>query len=492
MGGTANPEATDASGNVWLDGLLWGDQWSSGDSASTVVSVHLAGGSGAERVDDGLGSSVMAASLYPREAGAMGEAMAAFEAVCGLDFRMVGSQGEADIVWAVVNNFDAFGAYGWSTPPGYATVEGEARSLVTLNYEAYYPQSGRAFLLRGGFDFCTVLHELGHAVGLAHPHDKGGGSSVFPGVRGAFGDLGAYGMNQGIHSMMSYNDGWQTAPHGASPARTYGYQAGPMALDIAALQLMYGANMAHRAGADTYRLPEANTEGTFYLCLWDAGGRDRIQGARDLANVIDLRPATLAEGPGGGGWVSWAEGIHGGYTIAHGAVIENARGGSGGDRLQGNDAANRLQGLAGADVLKAGDGADLLEGGDGDDRLSGGRGDDRLLGGAGADRLMGSAGADAFVFAAGDSDPEARDRIARFVRGEDVIDLSGLDARPARAGDQHLRLDADGSFGAGEVRQAATAEGLLVEVNLDDDAAAELSILIRGQLHPLGLSDFDL
>ena len=34
----------------------------------------------------------------------------------------------------------------------------------------------------GGFGFITIIHELGHAMGLAHPHDDGGGSQQFPGV----------------------------------------------------------------------------------------------------------------------------------------------------------------------------------------------------------------------------------------------------------------------------------------------------------------------
>ncbi|HVG49497.1 MAG TPA: hypothetical protein VM899_15340, partial [Rubellimicrobium sp.] len=191
MGGAARPRETASVGNVWLDGLLWGSQWSS-DGATTVIDTYVAGQTGNEAVLDGLGSSVAATSPYPREAAAMGEAMSAYEAVCDLRFNMVEAQADADLVWTVVSNFDALGAYGWSTPPGYAQVDGEARSLVAINYEAYYPQSGSNFLVRGGFDFCTFIHELGHAVGLAHPHDSGGGSSVFPGVSSAFDDLGDF------------------------------------------------------------------------------------------------------------------------------------------------------------------------------------------------------------------------------------------------------------------------------------------------------------
>ena len=45
-----------------------------------------------------------------------------------------------------------------------------------------FSRAGSGGLEQGGFGFITIIHELGHALGLAHPHDKGGSSSVFPGV----------------------------------------------------------------------------------------------------------------------------------------------------------------------------------------------------------------------------------------------------------------------------------------------------------------------
>ena len=491
MGGTARADTVASAGNVWLDSLLWGTRWSSG-GATTVIDTYIAGQGGEEAVPDGLGATVTAYAPYPQEAAAIAQAMETFEAVCNIDFRPVGSQAEAHLIWAFVSSFDALGAYGWSIPPGYASVDGEPRSLVAMNYEAYYPPSGKSFLLRGGFDFCTLVHELGHAVGLAHPHDHGGGSSVFPGVKAAFGDYGAFGMNQGIFTMMSYNDGWPTGPEGPAQARTYGYQAGPMALDIAALQQIYGANMEYRDGDDVYRLPDANRPGTFYLCIWDAGGTDRIEGALDRANMIDLRAATLEVAPGGGGFVSAAKGIQGGFTIARGAVLENARGGNQDDRLHGNEAANGLLGLKGDDVLTGGGGSDLLAGDGGGDRLSGGAGDDVLLGGGGTDRLAGQGGADAFDFAARDSAPDAADLIQGFDRGADVIVLSGIDASRAAPGDQHLRLDMGGAFAAGEIRQQVRQGDLLLELNLDRDDRPEMAIWVLGEGHRLAMSDFEL
>ena len=66
----------------------------------------------------------------------------------------------------------------------------------------------------------------------------------------------------------------------------------------------------------------------------------------------------------------------GGYTIANGALIENALGGSGNDVLTGNSAANTLNGGTGADVLIGGLGNDTQIAGDGDDNVIGGDGDD--------------------------------------------------------------------------------------------------------------------
>ena len=66
-------------------------------------------------------------------------------------------------------------------------------------------------------------------------------------------------------------------------------------------------------------------------------------------------------------------------SIAYGATIENASGGSGNDTLLGNAAANRLEGNAGRDRLGGGNGADWLDGGASVDTLTGGRGADRFV-----------------------------------------------------------------------------------------------------------------
>ena len=175
---------------------------------------------------------------------------------------------------------------------------------------------------------------------------------------------------------MSYNTGFSEkdgSPYKGTAPNEYGAPASPMAVDLAALQQIYGANTTTRTGNDTYVLPEQNAPGTGYVAIWDNGGTDTVAAAATNTTgvTIDLRAATLEFEKIGGGAVSWALGVHGGFTIAHGVVVENAIGAAGDDRLVGNAVANRLEGRAG------------------NDELGGGAGDDRLFGGGGNDRLFG-------------------------------------------------------------------------------------------------------
>jgi len=161
-----------------------------------------------------------------------------------------------------------------------------------------------------------------------------------------------------VFTTMTYNDGWPGGPAGTAPSNNYGSQMGPMALDIALLQLKYGANMNFNAGDNTYVLPDANGVGTGYYGIWDAGGNDTISYGGSRNATIDLRPATILSEIGGGGYVSFASGVFGGVTIARGVIIENAIGGSGADTFIGNVAANTFRGNAGADTMDGGFGVD--------------------------------------------------------------------------------------------------------------------------------------
>ncbi|HEX8639533.1 MAG TPA: M10 family metallopeptidase [Allosphingosinicella sp.] len=275
------------------------------------------------------------------------------------------------------------GVLGYHAVPASGVMEGEFNDTVSLFTEA----NNRV----GGYSFVTFLHEIGHGLGLYHPHD---GPAVFPGVDGPD-DAGDLNLNQGIYSVMSYVDG---VGRELSPSDAYGWWATPMAFDIAAIQYLYGPNLTTATGNDNYTLPTTNAPGTFWACIWDVSGSDTISAAESsMGCVIDLREASISRWEGGGGFTSSVYGVFGGFTIANGVVIENATGGAGADQITGNSAANLLLGAGGEDYIRGGDGNDSLAGGDGADELLGEDGDDRIDGGAGADTMIGSYGSDTYI-----------------------------------------------------------------------------------------------
>jgi serralysin len=322
---------------------------------------------------------------------------------------------------------EEFGALFYPRDPAYGDQQGlGVFNLISGGF------TRPASLQPGGYSYAVILHEFGHAHGVAHPHDSGGGSEIMLGVTSSTGSLGVYDLNQGVYTVMSYNDGWQTHPDGtlefSRQTLDSGWSGTLGAFDIAVLQARYGVH-PNNADDTTYAI-ESQQNNAYYATIWDSGGTDAItySGGRDVH--IDLLAATLDYTPTGGGVVSFVSGTFGGYTIANGVVIENASGGSGHDLLVGNSAANRLTGNNGSDslvgregndVLLGGNGKDELRGDEGADSLNGGAGKDVLNGGAGDDTLDGGADLDTFVFT-----DAGTDKILGYQRGE-KFDLSALD-----------------------------------------------------------------
>ncbi|PAX08496.1 M10 family metallopeptidase [Sphingomonas lenta] len=363
----------------------------------------------------GTTDTIVAKGLEQFEKDAFEAAFASIEKVADIDFRVVdgvydplAQDAAADFVFVTYTGTPRTGLLGRMSPPDEDN-EGQAE------FNALGPGWDAQNLVPGGFSYVTLIHEMGHGLGMAHPHDNGGRSSIMRGVvaEGTAFDYttGDFNLNQGVFTMMSYEDGWVESPYGnASTSAGYGYNKGPMAFDIAVLQDKYGVNEETARGNDTYRLADANQRGTGFESIWDAAGVDQIvyDGLKDAS--IDLRAATLKYEVGGGGRVSYVEGIFGGFTVANGVTIENASSGAGADRIVGNAANNNLSGNAGSD---------LLIGGAGVDTLLGGIGNDWLEGGAGADTLTGGTGSDVFFF---DKDLAAgRDRISDFAADDFIV-----------------------------------------------------------------------
>lgn len=474
----SNPVASPFSDNAYINGLLWGNHWN--DPANgTRLKVYIAGKNGNEVFD--FGGAAVAANTASEEVAAFQQALQFISNVCNIQFLNAVNQADADIIIGTANNAGVGGALGDSIPPGEdigPVVNRQGAAII--NFDAY-SSTDYSSLHQGGYDFTTFIHELGHALGLKHPHDSGSGSRPnFPGVTDPFGDYGDFNFNQGIYTMMTYNDGWQTGPSGPlDPAviSRYGYEGSPMAFDIAALQFLYGANTSFRAGTDMYTLPSANAPGTFFSCIWDSGGVDTIRNTSTKSSTIDLRVATLQHGTGGGGYLSVVSGINGGFTLAKGALIENAIGGSGVDAITGNWTANILTGNSGNDLINGMGGAD------------------RIMGGIGGDTLTGGGGADDFMYTAVNHSNSQADVIKDFVHAVDNIDVAAIDANGTEAGNAAFIFRGNSVFsGAGaEVRWMQNSPNNTTHVLFDIDGNQVTDMMIRlAGLITLDESDFIL
>jgi len=443
MGGTTNPTTEPAviaaAQPNFLDSIDWGTKL-----ASTDVKVYFAGAGEVIANKTSVGWNT-----YEQKQAML--AFKQFENVTDLHFTITSDLAQADL--KLVNKQSA-GFLGEFNPPGTRNAGVGVFNHTGTGWD--YDQPGKGGLEKGGYGFITLIHEFGHAMGLAHPHDDGGSSTVWQGVSSPFDDLGALDLNQGIYTTMTYNDGWQTNPDGQNSNHKYGWQGTMMAFDVAVLQEKYGVNATFAQGNTTYTLAGANKSGTYWSCIWDTGGQDKISFGGALAATIDLRAATLDYSANAGGFVSHARGIFGGYTIAHGVVIEDAWGGSGNDLITGNDAANHLRGGGGADTLTGGAGADVFE-------------------------YVGLTDSGTAL--------NAWDIITDFVTG-DLIDLSAIDAMINQtANDAFQWIDHQRFHGnEGELRWKSVASGVIVLGDYDGDRTADFKIVVQGVS---SLSDVD-
>lgn len=167
-------------------------------------------------------------------------------------------------------------------------------------------------------------------------------------------------------------------------------------------------------------------------------------------------------------------------------------GGSGDDGLFGQKGDDWLHGEKGKDGLEGGKGKDLLRGGKGNDILNGGKGADNLHGDKGRDLLKGGkdAAADLFIFNKASDSPKGttkRDKVLDFDRGEDFIDISGIDANSSKGGNQSFAFSEAGSA-PNAVWVVDKGSNLLLRGDTDGDGRADFEIFLRG-VATLGADD---
>jgi serralysin len=278
---------------------------------------------------------------------AVRDALLTWGNVAGLEFIEVADSGSGagTLRLGYTSMGMAGGALAYAYAPDTASARGGDVWLNSALQESLFTS-----FPAGGMSRFVLLHELGHALGLKHP----GASSLYNSTT-------LDGLTDSLFNTVMSQYAWPGMV--LTPSNIDRLPSTPMALDIDAMQRLYGVTSAH-ADDDVYQF---DSEGKYLLTLFDTGGRDRIAvtGTRDTK--LDLRPDHWSH-------IGLPVLINGDLMqstdtvrIYGSTVIEDATGGGGNDDLIGNDSGNRLMGNAGSDTLSGGLGDDTLTGGDGAD-----------------------------------------------------------------------------------------------------------------------------
>ncbi|MBI5275333.1 MAG: M10 family metallopeptidase C-terminal domain-containing protein [Burkholderiales bacterium] len=173
----------------------------------------------------------------------------------------------------------------------------------------------------GSYAYATLVHEIGHALGLKHPGNYNAGT-IAQDEPGNY--LGTAEDNTN-YTIMSYYDA-----AGGQPRDWFAMY------DLLALKKLYGADTTYNAGNTVHAF--TNASGTKLSIIDDAAGSDTIDlSAVTVGATVDMRPGTFSSVGKNG-----LQGAVNNVSIDTATTIENLIGTSGNDVVLGNEAANRF------------------------------------------------------------------------------------------------------------------------------------------------------
>lgn len=362
--------------------LIWGYKWDGTSSKAVTWSIPTTANYAAASIYGGAGETNTFHAFNAIEAAAAQQCLKTWDRIAGLNLIQIKDTASSvgEIRFGLTDANDSPGLAGYTYSPGSTPSAGD----VWMEFHGWHMDRASA-ITPGSSDYMTLLHEVGHALGLKHPFDKTStNAATLPAAKDNY-----------FYTIMSYS-----SKPDANPNADF-YPTTPMYLDMRALQTLYGADKTTNAGNTTYHFTSAQQ---YWQTIYDAGGRDKISYSGNADCIIDLNEGHFSSL---GAPIHFTDGTSTRATVCIGphTTIEAASGGNGNDSLIGNTANN------------------MLNAGGGVDKLLGGKGNDVLNGGAGNDIMTGGAGHDVFVFDT-KLGVAGIDQISDFRPGDDTIRLS--------------------------------------------------------------------
>lgn len=370
-------------------GTKWGESQARGTEAGTISwSIVGAGKTGVRNAFSNTERSDMTSSFVGAVdydvVDAISRSFAEWSKVANIEFVQIRDSGK-DVgkgtnanIRILFGEIDGRGAGTKGTaisPPEFREVDEFTFSRegdIIVDIEDLRDPSG--FLSTEDNFFSLMLHEIGHAIGLAH-------ITSTPSI---------------MHPKLSTSDGLTKD-------------------DISGVQTLYGPQDNARSVLDVDDPRVGGKAEIIVLSKEDSlniigsDSKDRIIGGDGAERVFGGDGNDLLRGGGGDDRIKGQGGN------------DRLKGDSGNDRIVGGPEEDRLFGGVGNDILVGGTGNDRLKGGIGNDRLKGNTGNDTLEGGAGNDILTGGLGNDRFQFDLN----SGKNTISDFEQGIDVIRIVG-------------------------------------------------------------------